>query len=386
MSATTTPQNLTITAPAAVTANFAPNSGSSGYSYSRTVTVQSGHVSGNQANFPVLLKMTAAGSGTIRDFATVANGGKIQNTATVNSLTVPADLVFSSDAAGANLLNWEIESYNPTTGDLQAWVQVPSLSSSQNTTFYVAYGNVSAAKWLGNVIGTWDSDYAGVWHLADGATNAVVFDSTSKANNLTNQANTALRSTTGKIAGALGYNGASDYSTISNAALNGLGITGNITIQTWVNLNNLPSQGSNIGLMGKGYNDSTKAYVIDIVNPAFIPTLRVGSTNFPNFNGTTYQLSSFTGAWHHVAGTWDGNSWRLYVDGANVATTSATQGPIANQEQFVIGGQDSSGHVQQLMSGMLDEVRVSKTARSAGWIATEYNNESNPSSFYTVGQ
>jgi hypothetical protein len=50
----------------------------------------------------------------------------------------------------------------------------------------------------------------------------------------------------------------------------------------------------------------------------------------------------------------------------------------------VIGGHDSSGSVQDLMKGLLDEVRISKTARSAGWIATEYNNQSNPSSFYTV--
>src|SRR6185437_16493291 len=35
-------------------------------------------------------------------------------------------------------------------------------------------------------------------------------------------------------------------------------------------------------------------------------------------------------------------------------------------------------------SGVLNEVRVSNVARSAGWIATEYNNESSPSLFYTA--
>jgi biopolymer transport protein ExbB len=32
----------------------------------------------------------------------------------------------------------------------------------------------------------------------------------------------------------------------------------------------------------------------------------------------------------------------------------------------------------------LDEARISNTTRSAGWIATEYNNQNSPATFYTV--
>ncbi len=35
--------------------------------------------------------------------------------------------------------------------------------------------------------------------------------------------------------------------------------------------------------------------------------------------------------------------------------------------------------------GTIDEVRISKNARSNQWIATEYNNTYSPSTFYTVG-
>jgi hypothetical protein len=34
--------------------------------------------------------------------------------------------------------------------------------------------------------------------------------------------------------------------------------------------------------------------------------------------------------------------------------------------------------------GIIDEVRISNVARSADWITTEYNNQSNPN-FYSVG-
>ncbi len=49
----------------------------------------------NSTNFTVLI------SGTYAEFATTANGGKVQNTVScgVNSITCPADLVFTSDAA-----------------------------------------------------------------------------------------------------------------------------------------------------------------------------------------------------------------------------------------------------------------------------------------------
>ena len=386
LSGTTTPQNVTMSAPATVSASFsATATTSAGYLYSRTITVASAQVSGSQSNFPVLLKLTSAGSGTVSDFATAANGGKIQNSIVVNSRTVPADLVFTSDSTGTNLLNWEIESYNAATGDLVVWVQVPSLSSAQNTTFYLYYDNASVTNWQGNAAGTWDSNYVGVWHLADNAANPAVLDSTAKGNHLASQVNTSSKITAGEIGGALAYNGFSDYSKISNSAQSGLGITGNITLQSWVNFNSLPNQGSNITILGKGQTDQTGAYSLSVINPAFVQTLQVGSSSFPNFYGASYPLSSFIGGWHHIVGTWDGSAWRVYLDGANVATTSNSQGPISNNEPFVIGGRDFNGGISNLMNGTLDEVRVSNTARSAGWITTEYHNQTNPAQFYSMG-
>ena len=36
-------------------------------------------------------------------------------------------------------------------------------------------------------------------------------------------------------------------------------------------------------------------------------------------------------------------------------------------------------------NGLIDEVRISNTARSADWIATSYNNQNDPASYETVG-
>jgi hypothetical protein len=37
------------------------------------------------------------------------------------------------------------------------------------------------------------------------------------------------------------------------------------------------------------------------------------------------------------------------------------------------------------MDGIIDELKVSNTARSASWIAAEYNNQNTPGSFYAIG-
>ena len=44
----------------------------------------------------------------------------------------------------------------------------------------------------------------------------------------------------------------------------------------------------------------------------------------------------------------------------------------------------SSGYSN--MHGLMDEVRVSATARSADWVATSYNNQNDPATFCLAGR
>ena len=44
-------------------------------------------------------------------------------------------------------------------------------------------------------------------------------------------------------------------------------------------------------------------------------------------------------------------------------------------------GADAQGH---WFTGWMDEVRMSSNARSAEWVATEYNNQGHSSAFYSV--
>jgi hypothetical protein len=68
-------------------------------------------------------------------------------------------------------------------------------------------------------------------------------------------------------------------------------------------------------------------------------------------------------------------SAKLYANGVLKATLAMTGSPGTGSGLFVLGGSISIN---------LDEVRVATTARSADWIATEYNNQNSPSTFYSV--
>ncbi|HIG99858.1 MAG TPA: DUF2341 domain-containing protein, partial [Thermoplasmata archaeon] len=56
------------------------------------------------------------------------------------------DILYMSYTGVPQQLNHEIESYDGTTGELCAWVNLPSVSSTVDTIFYVYYGNSACSS------------------------------------------------------------------------------------------------------------------------------------------------------------------------------------------------------------------------------------------------
>jgi hypothetical protein len=68
--------------------------------------------------------------------------------------------------------------------------------------------------------------------------------------------------------------------------------------------------------------------------------------------------------------------------GALSASTSFGASPIGvSTANTLIGAWTTTGNN---WDGWIDEVRISKIARSADWILAEYNNENSPSTFYSL--
>src|SRR5262249_13004650 len=87
------------------------------------------------------------------------------------------DILFTA-ADGVTKLNHEIESYNPGSGGIEAWVQIPNLSVSTDTAMFLYYGNAAVADQQ-NKAGAWDSSYRLVSHFAG---TPVLADSTQYGN------------------------------------------------------------------------------------------------------------------------------------------------------------------------------------------------------------
>jgi hypothetical protein len=146
---------------------------SSGYGYARAVTIDHTKVwNADQANFPVLVSVTAD---TL--LASVGNSGHVSSASGY-------DIIFTSDAGCSTKLNHEVETWNASTGQFTAWVQIPMLSHTADTTSYLCYGNPAITTDQSNRTGVWDSDFKAVIHFGSSTTLSGA-DSTSFGNDLT---------------------------------------------------------------------------------------------------------------------------------------------------------------------------------------------------------
>jgi len=64
--------------------------------------------------------------------------------------------------------------------------------------------------------------------------------------------------------------------------------------------------------------------------------------------------------WHHVAVSWDGTTYRFFLDGTQISSTANTNAPDTTSAQVTLGAGQSGGSP---LNGYLDEIRFSNTAR-----------------------
>ena len=345
-----------------------------GYEYRQTIVLGHANVPNtDQIDFPVLI------SGVYSYLANVSNGGFVQNS---NGY----DIVFSSDPEGAMQLDHEIDSYDPVTGTVNFWVRIPTLSHEADTVIYLFYGNPNVTVSQENKTGVWRNGYVSIYHLSNGTILSAV-DSLN-ANSGTNQGATA---TIGMIDGAGGFNGATSYIALPAAAFGNYPTSGSTTsyslsFEAWFKTASTGViLGQDDGAMPGG---SPGGYVPAIYVDA------AGDVRASIFwHGSALQLVS-SGAyndnqWHSVVDTYSNGIETLYVDGLVLGTQSATEVPYASAYSYFLGAGETSGWPStaggwSYLNGALDEARISTVARSAGWVAAEYANESSPSTFYAV--
>ena len=155
-----------------------------------------------------------------------------------------------------------------------------------------------------------------------------------------------------------------------------LDLTGTaITLEAWVKYD--AAAADHLGILSKnGFSDGYRLVVDDPSHPISFDVTNEGSLGRVDTTGTITSDPN----WHHIVGTWDGTTMRVYIDGSVDPTTDPRAGNVDSAgKEFWIGHGDHA--IEKAWSfpwdGQLDEVRVSDIGRSAEWISTEYNNHEN---------
>lgn len=325
----------------------APNGGGGGLR--KQITISGTKLPGTVSSFPVWFEVTDP-----ELVAAAADG---------------SDLYFT-DATGA-VLPHELRSWDPDTGHLTAFFRAAELTQDQDMAFYLRYGGAPAPAQDPAAV---FSVYAAVWHLDDSLLATTVVDSRGIANG-TAVGMSSARQVTGQLGGGFDFDGSTMQVIFDNM------ITGNSssTISAWVSQRNPSGMDSIVTLGSPSQNSSRFLYAVYSNN-------HVGAgiyANDWNDTGTDVRNDGFT-LLHWTLDGQTGSSTQ-YRDGGNpnthaFGTTITTSGTTGAGWIGFSPGAWGNNH----LNGVLDEVRIARTALTAEWVEIEYENQHSPSTFYAI--
>ncbi|MCX6903151.1 MAG: Ig-like domain-containing protein [Verrucomicrobia bacterium] len=190
--------------------------------------------------------------------------------------------------------------------------------------------------------------------------------------------------------GGLSFDGTSQYVDFGTATNLG---SPTFTVETWFNWNGagvIASTGSGgvsaIPLIAKCVgeadgNNQDGNYFLGIrpSDGLLAADFEEGSTgSAPGLNHPVYGVTPVTSAvWHHAAATYDGASWRIYLDGNLETTLSVGQPPRWDsiQHTALASALRSTGAPYGYFAGTLDEARIWNYARSGAQIAASMSQQ-----------
>lgn len=286
------------------------------------------------------------------------------------------DIAFFDNGVPQRRLNHEIERWDSTSNSY-VWVQVPVLTN--NAVIWAYWGNAnatSAPAYYATNGAAWDSTFGGVWHLNEAS--GIRNDSTTNRNSGTP---TGCTATNGTMAGGVWFNGSSDYIQVPSA--NSLQPQSkNVTVSLWLKGTfDYSSSGGAMMVEKGGWN--TGNYGLGFYNgqPTKNAVRWSMAESSPNVVDGTAAVND--GKWHHAAGTWNGTTRRLCVDGQQQTSAADTSGFTADTEPLCFGRR--YGDTGNWYKGALDEIRISLVARSTNWDWAEYMTVASNTAFASYG-
>ncbi len=208
-----------------------------------------------------------------------------------------------------------------------------------------------------------DSGLVGYWKFDEGS-GSVAHDSS--GNGLDGTIYTATW-VDGKVGKALHFNGADSWVDVSNNPK--LSSLSQITLEAWIKVDNFIDRP--VGIISKCDGNAPPVnaeYFLGTLNhKAFFETDNTNAI----FSAQSPELINDAGTWYLLAGTWAGNTYSIYVNGALVASGSCTpQSTRSNTLDVQIGRHGTWSWTY--FSGTIDEVKIYNYARTPEQIENDY--------------
>jgi gliding motility-associated-like protein len=331
-----------------------------GYRYRARLTAgrYPGPLSDSLTDFPVLF------SHSDPLFRSVSDGGEIW-------FSDGRDFCFT-DKDSVSILPFEIESYDPVTGSITAWIKASTDTVSDQLVMVLYFSNPDAVD-QSQPADVWSNHYTAVWHLNNNPSfpPPQFTDATSYLNHGTAYNMGSYSMAQGKISGGVWFNGSDDYALMPTNGFN----PGGGTVEHWINID---------------YIDPSLIELIFAHRQDFPITDRVYTLVHPTHEwgtgmGDTYDLQRgsvvTTGNWYHMVLTWDGSEVTGYLNGTRDFGPVAYDGVSLVQDINIMCWQPG----QRALRGTLDELRVSDLPRDSVWVANAYENQAQPEQFVSVG-
>lgn len=322
--------------------------------YRKKITVDHDEVATAVTDFPVLVSVTDA------DLKDTPNGGHMGN-------SDGTDMLFTEDD-GETKLSHEIQRYDEETGQIIVWVKM-DLSSAVDTEFYIYYGNAGAADQQ-NVNDVWSNNFVAVWHLNEsyaGDGTYDVIDSTGNGNTMAGLGGGPTR-----VDGVIGYGQQLDGNN-DRFHLPSTTWSNPLTLSVW-----LTTEGSwdNLYPTLWAHQDASDDQIRirtrhNIEGNKFWIVVREGGVGYPLSIGLTPMNSEL-----YISAHFDNNRYDIYKNGSYWDHTASI--PFSITAATGLGG---SGGAGDFLNGIIEEARIASVDRSAGWVLTEYNNQSAPDTF-----
>ncbi|MFO0883464.1 MAG: DUF2341 domain-containing protein [Pirellulales bacterium] len=252
-------------------------------------------------------------------------------------------------SASGEPLAYQIEEWNPHDGTASIWVRIPVIQGNARQAIQLRWGNPKAeSKSSGTSVFNASNGYASVWHLTDSV------QDDAEGTSSKDEGTTSVPGIIGKgrhLAGGQGIFGGEKIAGYPSGV-------GPMTTEVWFR-----AEKTNGTVIAWGEEKRPSKVMFNFLSP---PRMAIQCY----FADVEAKSRLATQQWYHVVHTYTEKDSRVYIDGQLDGQSNPVL-DLPKTSRLWIGG----WYRNYNFIGDVDEVRISKVARSPEWIRLQYENQ-----------